>query len=163
MAKKIGILHTSYVNTHNTHCSLLQDPDYSIDIESDHPEFKKLAFTSPGPKNAFAPLQRSGYGRQHHVVEGGGCELGEGATVTHNAESESNTHTCTDTHTHTHTLSLSLSLFQSHTNMHTHKHTRTHTHQLLKSSRNSRPLTIHPAQSHPLHQKQQQQQQRHHH
>ena len=50
-----------------------------MDIETDHPEFKKLAFTSPGPKNAFAPLQRSGYGRQHHVmVEGGGGGGGGG-------------------------------------------------------------------------------------
>ena len=42
----------------------MQDPDYSVEIETDHPEFKKLAFTSPGPKNAFAPLQRSSYGKQ---------------------------------------------------------------------------------------------------
>ena len=42
-----------------------------MEIEADHPEFKKLAFTSPGPKNAFAPLQRSGYGRPPHMA--GGC------------------------------------------------------------------------------------------
>ena len=124
MAKKIGILHTSYVNTHNTPYSLLQDPDYSIDIESDHPEFKKLAFTSPGPKNAFAPLQRSGYGRQHHVVEGGGCELGEGATVTHNTDSES-PHTHAQTNTHTHTLSLSHRFNHTPTRTNTHAHTHT--------------------------------------
>ena len=57
----------------------LQDPDYSVEIEVDHPEFKKLAFTSPGPKNAFAPLQRSGYGRQHNAgTDEGEDGVGEG-------------------------------------------------------------------------------------
>lgn len=67
-----------------------QDPDYCIEIEADHPEFRKLAFTSPGPKNAFAPLQRSGYGRQHQVGGGGGRreEATEAATTTA-AESKS--------------------------------------------------------------------------
>ena len=46
-----------------------QDPDYCVEIETDHPEFRKLAFTSPGPKNAFAPLQRSSYGRQPHLPQ----------------------------------------------------------------------------------------------
>ena len=60
---------------------ITQDPDYSVEIEVDHPEFKKLAFTSPGPKNAFAPLQRSGYGRQHHVMaDGWGGERKEDPT-----------------------------------------------------------------------------------
>ena len=35
-----------------------QDPDYVVEMNEEHPEFKKLAFTSPGPKNAFAPLKR---------------------------------------------------------------------------------------------------------
>ena len=50
----------------------MQDPDYSVEIEADHPEFRKLAFTSPGPKNAFAPLQRSSYSKPHHIGGGGG-------------------------------------------------------------------------------------------
>ena len=29
-----------------------------VEMNEEHPEFKKLAFTSPGPKNAFAPLKR---------------------------------------------------------------------------------------------------------
>ena len=36
-----------------------QDPDYIFELPEDNPEFKKLAFVSPGPKNAFAPLKRS--------------------------------------------------------------------------------------------------------
>ena len=40
---------------------LPQDPDYSVEMDQDNPEFKKLAFTAPGPKNAFAPLKRSDY------------------------------------------------------------------------------------------------------
>ena len=35
-----------------------EDPDYVVEMNEEHPEFKKLAFTSPGPKNAFAPLKR---------------------------------------------------------------------------------------------------------
>ena len=38
-----------------------QDPDYSIEMDEANPEFKKLAFTAPGPKNSFAPLKRSDY------------------------------------------------------------------------------------------------------
>lgn len=38
-----------------------QDPDYTVEMDQDNPEFKKLAFTAPGPKNAFAPLKRSDY------------------------------------------------------------------------------------------------------
>jgi hypothetical protein len=49
--------------------STKEDPDYAVEMEVDHPEFKKLAFTSPGPKNAFAPLQRSGYGRPPQAGE----------------------------------------------------------------------------------------------
>lgn len=30
-------------------------------MDHDNPEFKKLAFTAPGPKNSFAPLKRSDY------------------------------------------------------------------------------------------------------
>jgi len=30
-------------------------------MDQANPEFKKLAFTAPGPKNAFAPLKRSDY------------------------------------------------------------------------------------------------------
>jgi hypothetical protein len=30
-------------------------------MDEDNPEFKKLAFTAPGPKNSFAPLKRSDY------------------------------------------------------------------------------------------------------
>lgn len=45
-------------------------------MEVDHPEFRKLAFTSPGPKNAFAPLQRSCYGRQQSIA-GGWDRMGE--------------------------------------------------------------------------------------
>ena len=57
-------------------CAHMQDPDYNVEMEVDHPEFRKLAFTSPGPKNAFAPLQRSGYGRQQPVA-GEGERRGE--------------------------------------------------------------------------------------
>ena len=46
-----------FSNTITSSCS--QDPDYEFDIPEDCPEFKKLAFTCPGPKNAFAPLKRS--------------------------------------------------------------------------------------------------------
>jgi len=35
-----------------------EDPDYVVEMDEEHPEFKKLAFTCPGPKNAFAPLKR---------------------------------------------------------------------------------------------------------
>lgn len=31
-------------------------------MDQDNPEFKKLAFTAPGPKNSFAPLKRRDYG-----------------------------------------------------------------------------------------------------
>ena len=30
-------------------------------MNQDNPEFKKLAFTAPGPKDSFAPLKRSDY------------------------------------------------------------------------------------------------------
>ena len=40
---------------------LLQDPDYTVEMDQDNPEFKKLAFTAPGPKNSFAPLKRRDY------------------------------------------------------------------------------------------------------
>lgn len=36
-----------------------QDPDYAFELNEDNPEFKKLAFVSPGVKNSFAPLKRS--------------------------------------------------------------------------------------------------------
>ena len=39
--------------------SSLKDPDYVFDLTEDNPEFKKLAFVAPGPKNAFALLKRS--------------------------------------------------------------------------------------------------------
>ena len=39
--------------------SPLKDPDYVFDLTEDNPEFKKLAFVAPGPKNAFALLKRS--------------------------------------------------------------------------------------------------------
>ena len=32
-----------------------------MEMDQANPEFKKLAFTAPGPKNAFAPLKRSDY------------------------------------------------------------------------------------------------------
>ena len=32
-----------------------------VDLDKTNPEFKKLAFTAPGPKNSFAPLQREDY------------------------------------------------------------------------------------------------------
>lgn len=66
----------------------MQDPDYSVEMEVDHPEFRKLAFTSPGPKNAFAPLQRSGYGRQQPVAEEGGRrgEVTEAVTTAANSK-----------------------------------------------------------------------------
>ena len=94
-----------------------QDPDYSVEIETDHPEFRKLAFTSPGPKNAFAPLQRSGYGKQHQALGAGRGrvmekreEATEAATTTV-TESKSQflcsfpatERSYLDTHTHTHT------------------------------------------------------------
>lgn len=37
----------------------MEDPDYVFDLTEDNPEFKKLAFVAPGPKNAFALLKRS--------------------------------------------------------------------------------------------------------
>ena len=67
------IIDVSRCKTFMCDCSVYirdsQDPDYCVEIEADHPEFRKLAFTSPGPKNAFAPLQRSCYGRQPHLPQ----------------------------------------------------------------------------------------------
>ena len=38
-----------------------QDPDYALEMDEGNPEFRKLAFTAPGPKNSFAPLKRGNY------------------------------------------------------------------------------------------------------
>lgn len=39
-------------------------------MDQDNPEFKKLAFTAPGPKNAFAPLKRRDYmDKKGYVLE----------------------------------------------------------------------------------------------
>lgn len=61
-----------------------EDPDYVVDMDEANPEFKKLAFTSPGPKNAFAPLKRQ-------LFKGGGSrkllpgEHGEHTVINTNA------------------------------------------------------------------------------
>ena len=73
-------------------CVCVQDPDYSVEMEADHPEFRKLAFTSPGPKNAFAPLQRSSYGRPPYTTGTGVGRREEATEATATTAAESKDH-----------------------------------------------------------------------
>ena len=54
-----------------------QDPDYAIDIDEGNPEFKKLAFTAPGPKNSFAPLKQGAYSKNQRKRKWSYCSHGE--------------------------------------------------------------------------------------
>ncbi len=44
---------------------MLQDPvdADAVELDMTNPEFKKLAFTAPGPKNSFAPVKQDNYRR----------------------------------------------------------------------------------------------------
>ena len=54
-----------------------QDPDYAIELDEDNPEFKKLAFTAPGPKNSFAPLKQGTYFKRERKRKWSYCLPGE--------------------------------------------------------------------------------------
>ena len=60
-----------------------------VEMDEDNPEFKKLAFTCPGPKNAFAPLKRQSFRSSAcsgaHTEEDSvfGEENGRGCTLAH--------------------------------------------------------------------------------
>ena len=64
-------------NTHTHTHTHTQDPDYSIELDEDNPEFKKLAFTAPGPKNSFAPIKQGTYFKKERKRKWSVCLPGE--------------------------------------------------------------------------------------